>query len=51
MYWKKKILEKFNKIGNNNVNSISYKIKNTQSKMKFKFICKFTSEIALKPHS
>lgn len=42
---------KFNKIGNNKVNSISYKIKKTQSITKLIFICIFKSDNDLKPHS
>ena len=46
-----KIFEKLNKIGNKNVNSISYKIKNTHNIEKFKLICIFNSDNVLKPHS
>jgi hypothetical protein len=42
---------KFIKIGNKNVNSISYKIKNTHKIEKFKFICMFMSVVDLNPHS
>ena len=38
-------------IGNNNVNSMSYKIKKIHNIEKFKFIWIFNSDIALKPHS
>jgi hypothetical protein len=40
-----------NSTGNNNVNSISYKIKNIHNIVKFMLICMFMSESALKPHS
>lgn len=47
----KKIEWKLKKTGINKVNSMSYKIKNTHIIEKLKFICIFTSEVLLKPHS
>ena len=47
----KNMLEKLNNNGNKNVNSISYKIKNTHIIEKFKLICMFNSDKVLKPHS
>lgn len=38
-------------IGINKVNSTSYNIKNIHIIEKLKFICKFISEVDLKPHS
>ena len=43
--------EKLKKIGINKVNSISYNIKKIQIIEKLKFICKFISDVDLKPHS
>lgn len=40
-----------NNIGNNRVNSMSYRIKNTHNMAKFMLICIFISERDLKPHS
>jgi hypothetical protein len=40
-----------NNIGNNKVNSISYRIKNIQSIAKLIFICILISAKDLKPHS
>ncbi len=51
IYWKNDINVKFIKIGNKNVNSISYNIKNTHKMEKFKLICMFTSVVDLNPHS
>lgn len=45
------IKKKLKRSGNKKVNSTSYKIKNTQTIEKFKLICIFISDIALKPHS
>lgn len=45
------MLYKLKKIGTKNKNSTSYKIKNTQRRAKFTLICKFKSEMLLKPHS
>jgi hypothetical protein len=43
--------KKLNKRGNKNVNSTSYKIRNIQTKEKFRFNCIFMSDMDLKPHS
>ena len=43
--------EKLKNIGINKVNSISYNIKKIQIIEKLKFICRFMSEVDLKPHS
>ena len=51
MYWFIFIKSILNNIGNNNVNSISYNIKKTANKIKFRFIWIFKSERDLKPHS
>lgn len=42
---------KLKKMGISKVNSISYKIKNTQIIEKLKLICIFISDTDLKPHS
>ena len=47
----KKIEWKLKNAGINKVNSISYKIKNTQIIEKLKLICILTSDVLLKPHS
>ncbi len=45
------IFQTLKRIGNNNVNSISYKIKKIHNITKFILICMFTSDNDLKPHS
>lgn len=45
------MFQTLNNIGNNKVNSISYKIRNMQSIAKLILICILISLSALKPHS
>lgn len=49
--WYKSDNQKLNKIGNKNVNSISYSIRKTHIIIKLILICILISDIDLKPHS